>query len=210
MTSEQPRVRYRACTLLSTIGYDTAAAREKIVVLLSDKNTDVQRAAAATCGHLKIAEAEGPLLRLLQDPKADPNLLALACQTVGMVGDKAAVPILSAITKKHPPAEPKKPKVKEPEPGEPPPPPPPTPAKPVPPKPPDKTWQLRMEAARALGAIGEADGVEALDKSIRDDVEPNVSVRAAAAYALGDLGSSPPRLGRCREGLPCAGAGPQR
>jgi HEAT repeat protein len=189
--SQQPRVCYRAVTLLSTVGFDSVAAREKLVALLSDKDTDVQRAAASACGHLNVAEAEGPLLRLIQDPKADPQLLALACQTIGMVGGKAAVPILSEIVKKHPPAEPKKPKVKELEPGEKPPPAPPPPAVPAPPKPKDKTWQLRVEADRALGAIGEAAGEDALDESIRDDQEPKIDVRVAAAYALGDLGSNP-------------------
>ena len=189
--SEQPRVRYRACILISDTGYNATAAREKLVTLISDKDADVQRAAAAACGHLKFAEAEAPLLLLLQEPKADPNLLALACQTVGTVGGKAAVPILSGIIKKHPPAEPKKPKPKELEPGEKPPPPPPPPAKPEPPKPKDLTWQVRVQAARALGAIGEAEGVDALDEAISDTSEPNLNVRVAAAYGLGDLGSSP-------------------
>lgn len=199
MTSEVPRVRYRTVMLLMSIGYRSPDARERVIVLLSDHDADVQRSAAEACGRLRITEAEGPLVRLLTDTKANPNLLAIACQSLGILHGKTGVPVLAAALKKHPPVEPKKPKEKDgglagpekapeaPKPGE--------KAKPAapatPPKPKDKTWQFRMEAAYALGAIGDPAGVDALAESLRDDKEPKVDVRVAAAYALGDLGSSP-------------------
>ncbi len=49
----------------------------------------------------------------------------------------------------------------------------------------DKEWQVRMQAVRSLGQIGSREAAAALAKPLRD---PDASVRAATAMALGDIG----------------------
>jgi HEAT repeat protein len=49
----------------------------------------------------------------------------------------------------------------------------------------EREWQVRMQAVRSLGQMGSRDAARALDKPLRD---PDASVRAATAMALGDIG----------------------
>jgi HEAT repeat protein len=49
----------------------------------------------------------------------------------------------------------------------------------------EKEWQVRMQAVRSLGQIGSSDAAAALAKPLGD---PDASVRAATAMALGDIG----------------------
>lgn len=201
LSSPDPNRRWRAAMLAAEIGYRGRAVREQIVTLVSDKDPNVRRAAIVACGRLRLAEAEGPLGNILYSKTEDPMLRALAAASLGMIQIKGAVKTLAAVLEQRPPVPAKKkdedksqasaesdtgkttagsstekaaaetkPVSTEKKPAE------------------DKTWQVRMECALALGQIGSPDGADALAQSVREDLEPKADVRAAAAYALADLG----------------------
>lgn len=195
LSSSDPNRRWRAAMLAAEIGYRGRAVREQIVSLVSDKDPNVRRAAIVACGRLRLAEAEGPLGNILYSKTEDPMLRALAAASLGMIRVEGATKTLAAVLEQRPPAPAKKKEDKEKtqatgegsaekaaaE------------AKPAttekkPPE--DKTWQIRMECALALGQIGSAEGADALARSVREDLEPKVDVRVAAAYALADLGTA--------------------
>ena len=203
LSSSDPSRRWRAAMLAAEIGYRGRAVCEQIVTLVSDKDPDVRRAAIVACGRLRLAEAEGPLGNILYSKTEDPMLRALAAASLGMIRVEGATKTLAAVLDQRPPVPAKKSETKgtagtgaksaaeEPETtkgaekpaaeAEAP-----TQSKPAE----DKTWQVRMECALALGQIGSAEGVDALARSVQEDVEPKVDVRVAAAYALADLGTA--------------------
>jgi len=199
LKSPDPAVRWRSAMLAAEIRARSPEVRDQLIVMLSDKDTSVQRAAVVACGRLKLAQAEGPLSRIVVARNEDPNLRAMAAASLGMIGSPASVKGLAAVLGEHPPVPPKEEarekgtagaKTET--------------AKPAPKPAEDKTWQLRMECALALGQIASAEAVEPLVSAVRDDVEPKADVRMAAAYALADLGRSltdQTALGKAVQGL---------
>lgn len=194
LSSPDPNRRWRAAMLAAEIGYRGRAVREQIVSLVSDKDPDVRRAAIVACGRLRLAEAEGPLGNILYSKTEDPMLRALAAASLGMIRAEGATKTLAAVLEQRPPVPAKKkedegktqttgegsaekaveakPATTEQKPAE------------------DKTWQVRMECALALGQIGSAEAADALARSVDDELEPKTDVRVAAAYALADLGTA--------------------
>jgi HEAT repeat protein len=204
LSSDNERVRWRAAVLCGEVGARQAEVADALVKLLLDPVPAVQRASALACGTLRLKPAEKALIRLLSDTTQSPLNRAFAAQALGSLHSQEAVEALVALLKQRPAAkageEPTKPggaaeagegegkaKAAEAEkggekPAE-------AQAKPEEAKP-DDLWPARMEAARALGQIPTEKSVEALAESVRDDIEPRVDVRVAAAYALGDIGST--------------------
>lgn len=201
LSSPDPNRRWRAAMLAAEIGYRGRAVREQLVTLVSDKDPNVRRAAIVACGRLRLAEAEGPLGNILYSKTEDPMLRALAAASLGMIQVKGAVKTLAAVLEQRPPVPGKKVEEKsqartesstekttaggttekaaaEAQSGS-------TEKKPAE----DKTWQVRMECALALGQIGSPEGADALAQSVREELEPKADVRVAAAYALADLGA---------------------
>jgi HEAT repeat protein len=215
LSSPDEAVRWRAALLAAEIGYRKPDVTDRLIALMGDKSTDAQRAAIAACGRLKLTDAEGPLANVMMDARKNPNVRAMAAASLGMIGSPASVKALAGLLARHPPVLPKT-TAKSAEattataaastaatPAK-------TEAKPAAAAgakptattattttaaaapaakvPEDKTWQLRMECALALGQIVSPDSAKPVAEAVRDDVEPKADVRVAAAYALGDLG----------------------
>ncbi len=213
LTSENERVRWRAAVLCAEVGAKAMAITDRLILLLADPVPAVQRAAALACGTLQLKETEAPILQLLGDTDQSPLTRAVAAQALGTLRAEGAVDTLAALLKQHPLVEPKVEEEEEPAevkpagtatpaatpaaaagtapaataaapaatPAA-------APAAEAPP--PDDLWHGRMEAAWSLGQIGTPKCAAPLAETARDDVEPRVDVRVAAAYALGDLGAS--------------------
>lgn len=196
LSSDNPRVRWRAAVLCAQIGARQLEVRRALTGLLMDRVPAVQRAAALACGVLGAADAEAALIRLLRDENETAGTRALAAQALGLLKSEKAIQYLADVLKQHPPVKPKKEAEQESteeaateaeaaageageEEGE------------EEAEPEDELWQARMEAAAALGLIGTAKCVDPLVDAAKDEVEPRVDVRVAAVTALADLATNP-------------------
>lgn len=165
----------RAAWLLGMVGSD--AGNAALLSSLSSKDGVLRIAALQSLGKLRVAEAIAPAGAILGDTKEKPEVRSAAAYCLGMIGGDQVVGLLTPPLADHPKPLP--------------PAPPPVPGAPLaPPLPPDTTINLRVAIATALGTAKLVGGTEALVTAVREDTEPSPEVRAAAAYALGDLGAA--------------------
>lgn len=182
---EKPSVRIAAAQALGLIGDPTAS--KPLRDALADRLEALQAAAAAA--DKAVTDAETALKTAREDlAKATADKLEAARKAVEEK-EKALADARKAAEKpraalaaaaKAAPAGPQPPAA------------PAAPSKPgtaaePPPLPTDTLWELRAAAARALGMAGDDSAAITLTESLDTMKEPNVEVRVAAAYALGDL-----------------------
>ena len=201
LESSHPRVRWRAALLLSEIRPRDPEVATKLVAMCSDPEVVVRKAAMIACGRLGLTDATAAIVTVISDVKAPPDLRATAAAAAGLLKDPKAVKALARLLKEHPLVKPKQEEKSEVEgqggedaeaaaqstsdksaEAE---------AEEQEEEQPDELWQARMEAAWALGEIGTSEAVDALAEAVKDELEPNVAVRTAAAHALADAVSSP-------------------
>ena len=195
LDSAQPRVRWRAALLIGEIGTRDPKVLSKLVSLCSDPQPVVQKAAMIACGRLGASDAASAIVKVVSDTKAAADVRASAAEALGMLKAQSAVKALAALLKEHPEVKPKEEtteeksaksgeaeeqkgaaETKEGEKSE----------EAAEEEQPDELWQARMEAAWALGQCIHGFRGRDLAEAVKDNIEPNVAVRTAAAYALAD------------------------
>jgi len=155
--SSEPEARWRSAVMLGQLGQPKAA--EVLTPMLDAPEAAVRAAAAEALGHLGIEDAVGKLGQLVASDQEKLEVRISAARALVLIPDEARVPQLVGALAYQPAVDDEAT---------------------------DDSWQLRVEAARALGAAGTAEVIEALAQRLTDAVEPDARVRTAIAYALGD------------------------
>ncbi len=166
---QDPEVEWRSAVMLGELGNSPAA--DVLSGMLDDSDATVRAAAAQALGRVKGQDAAAALARLVGNEAEELVVRISAVQALGTLAAEEAVPQLKqALTYQPIVAE-----------GE-----------------PDNSWQLRVAAAGALGAIGTAEAIDALAERVAaSGTEPgDIRERTAVAYALGDALSK----GACESG----------
>ena len=153
--SLQPEERWRSAMLLGQLGRPEAA--EALLPLLDDSHSAVRAAAAEALGRLCAQDAADKLARLLASDSQLTVRISAARALARLESGEVVPQLVEALQYRPAVAE------EEEE---------------------DPSWQLRAEAARALGAIATPEAVAAVARQLEG--EPNERVRTAIAYALGD------------------------
>lgn len=180
LLNSAPPASFRAASLLGTIRYK--AAIPDLTAALGSADPDTRGCAALALGQLGATDAVRQMTALLASSEEKPYVRIQVANALALLKakDPATVKAMGDILADHPPVPPEVPPGTKPK-----------PVDPKAPKPPeDKTIKLRGAVARALGMIGDPAGVEAVRDAADKALEPNVEVRVAAAYALGDLGKA--------------------
>ncbi len=126
----------------------------------------MRRDAATALGKLGGQAVLLPLTKALKKETEADIVRAAAARSLGMVGEKSAVPALSKLLQNRPPVTPVSDDEEAPE---------------------DPTEDLRVAAAQALGHFVTDTAIEALAEAADYTDEPSLKVRAAATYSLGDI-----------------------
>jgi len=155
--SSEPEARWRSAAMLGQLGQPKAA--EVLTPMLDAPEATVRAAAAEALGHLGIEDAVGKLGQLVASDQEKLEVRISAARALTLIPDQAAVPQLAGTLAYQPAVDDEAT---------------------------DNSWQLRVEAARALGAAATAEAIEALVQRLTDAREPDARVRTAIAYALGD------------------------
>ncbi len=159
--SQDPETAWRSAVLLGELGNPGAA--EILSGRLSDPNATVRAAAAQTLGWLRAGQAAAALGELVANEGEELVVRISAARGLGGLAAPEAAPKLGQALKYQPVvAEDAV----------------------------DDSWQLRVEAARTLGAVGTGQAVAKLAGQATSGAEPDIRVRTAIAYALGDALSS--------------------
>ncbi|MFO7945785.1 MAG: HEAT repeat domain-containing protein [Armatimonadota bacterium] len=164
LNNDHALVRSRAVRLIGAVG-KASHAQLLVPVLQMDDAAYVRRDAATAMGRLGAEDALLPLTEALKNEREADIVRAAAARSLGLVGEKGAVPALSRIIETRP-AIPDPADEEELE---------------------DPTEDLRVAAAQALGNFPVDIAVEALAQAVDHSLEPSLKVRTAAAYSLGDL-----------------------
>ena len=159
--SQDPDTAWRSAVLLGELGNPGAA--QVLSERLSDPNATVRAAMAQALGRLRAGQAAAALGELVANEGEELIVRLSAARGLGELAGVETVPKLGQALKYQPVvAEGAV----------------------------DDSWQLRIEAARALGAVGTDQAVAELAGQATSAAEPDMRVRRAIAYALGDaLGS---------------------
>ena len=155
--SSEPEARWRSAVMLGQLGQPKAA--EVLMPMLDAPEAAVRAAAAEALGRLGIEDAVGKLGQLVANDQEKLEVRISAARALVLVPDEATVPQLVGALAYQPAVDDEAT---------------------------DDSWQLRVEAAQALGAAGTAEVIEALTQRLTDAMEPDARVRTAIAYALGD------------------------
>jgi len=154
-----PRARWRAAQLLGELGEPQDV--NHLLPLLSAPDSSVRAAAALALGKLDAAEALQSLLGLATQQDEDLAVRCAACRALALLGAVESVKSLTELVKER--------------------------GEMADEETPDEKWQLRVDAAAALGLIAAPDAAKALGEAAMSQEEPVAAVRVAAAYALGDM-----------------------
>ncbi len=150
-------VRRRGAVVLGQLGQPRAA--EVLIPMLNDSEPSVRAAAAEALGRLGVDDSADKLAQLVASDTEELAVRISAARALVSLAETATVSQLAqAVAYRPVVGEDQK----------------------------DDSWLLRMEAARALGAVGTPEAVKVLSDELTGEVEPNERVRTAMAYALGD------------------------
>lgn len=208
LKNQTPPAKWRAATLLGDVG--TKAAWGPLTEALKDASPEVRAAAALALGKLKATTSAADLRARVTDAQEVVTVRCAAVQALALMhdreatrsfetilGDKAEALAAAAAAEAKKAEDKRKADEAKAEADEiarlkaaglPLPPPKPKAPEPAGPKPPeDKSWEVRMACAQALGILGDPKSLSVMLDSLDVTKEPQVEVRVAAAYGLGDL-----------------------
>lgn len=155
--SPKPEVRWRSAVMLGQLGQPNAA--EVLMPMLDAPEATVRAAAAEALGHLYVEDAAGKLGQLVASNQEKLEVRISAARSLALVPDEASAPQLAkALNYQLDGGD----------------------------EVTDDSWQLRVEAARALGAVATDGAIQALADRLTEARESDAPVRRAIAYALGD------------------------
>jgi len=152
--SLQPEERWRSAMLLGRLGRPEVA--EALLPLLDDSHSAVRAAAAEALGRLGAQDTADKLARLFAGDSKLTVRISAARALAALESGEVVPQLVEALQYRPAVAEEEE----------------------------DPSWQLRAEAARALGAIATPEAVAAVARQLEG--EPNERARTAIAYALGD------------------------
>jgi len=150
-------VRRRVAVVLGQLGQPQAA--EVLMPMLNDPEPSVRAAAAEALGQLGIDDGATKLAQLLASNTEELGVRISAARALASLAETTTVSQLTQAVAYRPVVDEGQK---------------------------DDSWLLRVEAGRALGAVGTPEAVKVLSDELTGDVEPNGRVRTAMAYALGD------------------------
>jgi len=150
-------VRRRVAVVLGQLGQPQAA--EVLMPMLNDPEPSVRAAAAEALGQLGIDDGATKLAQLVASNTEELGVRISAARALASLAETTTVSQLTQAVAYRPVVDEGQK---------------------------DDSWLLRVEAGRALGAVGTPEAVKVLSDELTGDVEPNGRVRTAMAYALGD------------------------
>jgi len=150
-------VRRRGAMVLGQLGQPRAA--EVLIPMLDDAEPSVRAAAAEALGQLRVKDSAEKLAQLVANDTEELTVRISAARALASLAEPATASQLAEAVAYRPVVDEGQK---------------------------DNSWLLRMEAARALGAVATSDAVKVLSDELIGGVEPNERVRTAMAYALGD------------------------
>lgn len=169
LTSDNPLVRSRAVVLIGMCG-NSGDSAILLPLVKSDGDNFVRRDVTVALGKLGGEGVVPALLTIVADEEEEMPVRAGAASALGALETVEAVPaLLKALGTRPPAAEPSPDEDADEEEFE------------------DLTEPLRVAAAKALGRLQFAKGIEALRAAADEAIEPADVVRIAAVYALGDI-----------------------
>lgn len=168
----------RAAWLLGMVG--SHAGDQALEAALTSKDEALRIAALEALGKLKVSSTEPAITALLNDGEEKTAIRVAAAQALGMLGTDTAAAALGTALSTRPAAEVAAAPAGAPAAAA-------APAEPAAAPAVVDAPPVRLAAAKALGTMNSTAGLDVLAKTLDPKVEPDVEVRVAAAYALGDV-----------------------